>query len=202
MLTDPVFRTAIAISLLAHAAFIAPHAFFPQDKDKVVERSRPVELNYIVISRPELADNAEIYKESSSSSPKNEPQEQEETIFDPEESAKLRLSDMKDAQYVPDETRRDNVQEQAFLTYCNIIREKIRSRIRVDEEEGAVSLIFMLDRRGYLQRVDPASSGDSPELKRRALRGLHLAQPFPPFPEKMGPNPITFSLTVKFTKSP
>ena len=61
MFTDSIFRMALIFSLLVHVSVIVPMALF--SSNKAARPLKIVELNYIIIEKPLLAEEAENYTE-------------------------------------------------------------------------------------------------------------------------------------------
>ncbi|MGB2599495.1 MAG: TonB family protein [Candidatus Omnitrophota bacterium] len=201
MFTNPLFRIAFTVSLVAHIAVIAP-AYFVSDRAEKLE-TEVIELNYILINDPAVAVEEEIHSTA----------EADENMKDDE---KDRASDVTvmdspspEELYLSDETREtaqkmQQEREKAYLEYFNLIREKIRARVYSSgssSEDGMVEVVFTLSRDGRLARVNKAFSNLSRDVRKSVIRALRRAQPFPPFPVEMGNAPITFSLTIKFASS-
>ncbi|MFQ5952656.1 MAG: energy transducer TonB [Candidatus Omnitrophota bacterium] len=182
MFTDPVFRIALTISLLAHLAVIAPWTLFPLQREALQEKD--IELNYVVIENPSLAKEEEVYSTGVAR------EEQFLTDKTTESDTRHQTSDI-----------RKELNNIAYLKYYNLIREKIRAEIhslRKRSEEGTVKVMFTIAPDGSLQGIDSAGSGVSASLGRKVARGIKKAAPFPCFPAEMGTNPLKFSLTIRF----
>ena|GEM_PF-882013 len=208
MFTDPIFRTALAISLFAHLAVVVPLRFMPEKHERA--NADVVELNYILIRQPFLAEEEEVY--STGVAPDVRPEQKEEILSPTDQEQSAAIFGGLNEETVRSEPRvllkekkigsGGKDKEAAFLEYYNLIREKIRAEIHSASgkgEGGTVTLMFTLDAAGRLQKIDSAISSDSSAVKQKAIRGVRRAQPFPPFPEELGTLPISFSLIVKFT---
>ncbi|MFH1797795.1 MAG: energy transducer TonB [Candidatus Omnitrophota bacterium] len=174
MLTNSMFRTAFGISLLAHTALFAPYAFFSPPVEEIP--AEKAEINYVIIAEPALAEKEEIIIT-----------DKMEEILQPE----------------PLEQKPRN--KQALLKYHNLVREKIHAKVHDAQTKGEVTLLFTLDSLGRLKEINSITASAFDRSLKRALErlsraGLTQAQPFPPFPKEIGTSPITFSLTVKYTK--
>ncbi len=185
MFSDPIFRAAVGVSLLAHLAFVVPHGFFfPRGKTTPKD---PANLNYIVIEEARLTEDNEVYTPEASKEEKAEEYvEKEVETFSGE---------------VKTEKATEIKRQEAFLKYYNLIREKIRAEIYSSfkrRETGEVRVTFVLSSDGHLLSIAEAVSGSSSVLKKKAIEGVKEAQPFPPFPKEMRSAPINFSLTIRF----
>lgn len=68
------------------------------------------------------------------------------------------------------------------------------------DEKGQVSISFILTAEGQLVRsqIDPFETFASEFLQRIALKTLDRASPFPPFPEELSDQQMTFNLILDF----
>ncbi len=196
MFTDPIFRIAVTISLLAHVAVIAPMRYFYVEKEK--QDIKVVDLNYIVIERPLLSSGEEVYTREKETARKEEKDASDRDVVTglSPEMVPVILEKEKRADPAAEEKR------QAYLKYYNLIREKIRAEIHSagGSEEGTVTVAFTLAPDGRLVGFEKTPSGGSPALRQRVARGIRKAQPFPPFPGELGRKPVIFSLTVRFSE--
>ncbi len=207
MFSDPAFRIALGFSLLVHVAVVAPHAFFSSEKE--IKRVETVDLNYIVIDESRLAEEEEVYSGGVAGKTASERKEKIPSSTDRERSLTAAAGDSEEEarpedRLSPEEEKAGADREVAFLEYYNLVRERIRAEIHSaseGSEKGAATLMFTLDAGGHLQGIDSVASDISPATERKVIRGIKRAQPFPSFPEELGPDPVDFLLTVKFSKS-
>jgi len=188
MFGDPIFKIALGLSLFAHCAVVAPMHFFPKEhEDKEIKAEPFVELNYVIIEDPRLAEE-ETYSKS----------EVAEKIL-PEESV---FTEIHETSVVPyDKYINKKI---AFLEYYNLIREKIRAEIHSSGRKnvrGTVTATFTLEASGRLSEISNMVSDGLPTLERRVAKSIKRVQPFPPLPEELGCNPVRFSIIIKFIKS-
>ena len=201
MFTDPIFKAAIGVSLLAHLAFVMPYAFlFPRGEDVPQD---PANLNYIVIDQALLAEETEVYTDDALSEEEelqvDEPASDEAEFIEPDMAEALEEGIMPSPSQSLEEAKRHD----ALLKYYNLIREKIRSEIYSGSKKnktGEVKVTFVLGSDGRLRSIGEVISYTSSHLKKKAIKGIKQAQPFPPFPKIMGARPINFSLTIRFNE--
>ena len=89
--------------------------------------------------------------------------------------------------------------QEAYLDYYNLIREKIRAEVYSTRRSlgiGSAVFEFTLSSSGMIRKIRCMTSGRAPVIERKVLKGISTVQPFPPFPEELGKDPINFSLTV------
>ncbi|MBU0571610.1 MAG: hypothetical protein KJ995_07340 [Candidatus Omnitrophica bacterium] len=196
---DPIFKLALTVSIAAHIAVVAPMHFFRVREEKTQEA---VQVNYIIIEKPQLSSEKETYKKAI------EPIA-EEAAEDRETKEQNAVSTgLKVDRETFDQTKarkryeaKDKERGEALLEYCNLIREKIRAKLhffRYADEEGDVEIIFTISPDGRLLGIDKNVAGAAARLRQKAIRGIISASPFPAFPPELGPAPVTFSLDIKF----
>jgi len=92
----------------------------------------------------------------------------------------------------------------AFVDYYNIITKKIASvaaenRKLLDEgKTGKVQLSFTVTKDGALIREPEVISSDNPDLIPVAIKSINEAWPFPPFPEALDEDRLTFKVDLAF----
>lgn len=171
------FKRALVISLSAHIAAIMFFSFRGSEKAvQIFKNSDLVELDYILINNPKLAE------------------EGKEEVFCKSLSAVIEKGDFFESE-----------KEQSFLKYYNLVRERIRSEIGFLGKNPVckeIKIIFTLNPDGKLQKVDSVDFRDkilfSCVDEKEIIRNIWHIQPFPPFPREMGRMPITFSLPIRF----
>ena len=196
------FKIAILISIAVHGAILAPYALFHQNDN--YENLSDVNINYIIIQKPELAVEEENMEESVkivdqySSLKRDEvlPLKQHVLSLQKEESKPEELS----AEPVEEQIKVLEIDQTALLEYYNLIREKIRAEMYKSSgrKKGEVTIIFTISPNGDLLNIDSIQTGQS-SFSNRMTRSIHKVTPFPPFPKEFGLQPITFSLTVKLS---
>ncbi len=91
----------------------------------------------------------------------------------------------------------------AYLSYYEIIREKIKSVADLDstlDKEGEVCLSFILESNGQLRAlkiIDEKSINDQ-NLRQLAYGFIEKAAPFPPFPSNLNHPRLSFNVIVEF----
>ena len=199
MFTDPLFRAAFTVSLVAHIAVIAP-AYFVSNTDQRPE-SGQVELNYILINDASIAMEEEVYsadQDEGAGEISGRDRPPDITVMDSPSQQEIYLSE--DIREISRDTHQQK--EKAYLEYFNLIREKIRARIYssgASDEEGVVEIVFTVSSDGRLVLINKADTTLSREIKKSVINAMRRAQPFPPFPAELGSRPITFSLAIKFS---
>lgn len=99
----------------------------------------------------------------------------------------------------------DPANEKDYITYSNLIREKIKEGLKDIYSdygrEGDVCLLFVLNSNGslYAFDIDPNSIEDK-KLRDIAGLGLRKAAPFPSFPEILPYDRMLFSIVISFKK--
>jgi len=178
---------------MAHAGILAPYAFMPAVDKPAVEK--PVELNYIIIERPKLTNEKEVLGNKKSeimSTHKNvSDSECKETSGSKELSQNLKTV----------KTKAHSGEQEAFLKYFNLIREKIRVELYDGfgwENKNHVTLIFTLEPSGKLRGFDFETEGVTSSLRSKVTNSLGNVEPFPPFPKELGRRALDFSLTIQF----
>ena len=94
-----------------------------------------------------------------------------------------------------------------FLTYYEEIRERIRKNLftyyRNGEQEGDITLNFVLFPNGQLKKVKALEKGNPshPGLKEIGMRSVIEASPFPPFPDGFKRASASIWVRVTFVRS-
>jgi type II secretory pathway component GspD/PulD (secretin) len=92
----------------------------------------------------------------------------------------------------------------AFFDYYNIITQKIASvaianRNLLDEgKTGGVKISFTVAKNGFLTQEPSVISSDDPGLIPVAIKTINAASPFPPFPEALDEDKLTFKVDLAF----
>lgn len=91
------------------------------------------------------------------------------------------------------------------MRYTDMIRQRIQEALvyptaaRNDGIEGKTYIHFTIDKYGNLLTVILARSSGSGILDNAALKAIHSASPFPPIPEAIGKEQMTFMQGLAFT---
>ncbi len=100
----------------------------------------------------------------------------------------------------------DPRQGRAFIPYFGLVKEKIagsiqsKKRLFSEEKVGEVTLGFVLDSKGHLEKswVIQSSAPETSGLQNFALEALKSSAPFPRFPKALGYDSIAFLVTLSF----
>lgn len=173
---DSVLTYAVIFSAAVHLAVLHFHLLgFGTERNNDI---RETELSYIVVRE------YDAFEESS------------------ELPAERDVSGGGEASDPPDEADPAGVaKEKAYAQYYDVVRAAIYSKlctIPTGGAEGSVFVTFTLLPDGVLSRIDEARSSPTGA---QAVRGIKMAQPFPPFPDELGGAPIRFSVCVTFPSS-
>ncbi len=188
-----IFKVCLSVSVLAHTAFIMPYVFMPSEDTPAVKK--PVELNYIIMEHPKLTSEKEV--------PGNKKSEEMSTRKNVVHSECPEGSGNKELTQVPKtaKTKACFGEQEAFLKYFNLIREKIRGELYDGVEwknRRPVTLIFTLAPDGRLSGFDFETEDITSSLRSKVAKSLGKAEPFPPFPKELGRQALDFSLTIQF----
>jgi len=223
MFKDPIIKTAIIVSATLHLGVAGSWLVF--NGGTVHHKEETIELRYIVIESPELAVHEEVVVESTkvvenipeettAQEIKEEPEKErempterkispKESIPQPEPPVVEETLIREDPVVINVQTKNEN--EQAYLEYYNLVREKIRAQMdsRVNRRhKGTVKSVFTVKPDGHVLVVNKVISTEGSSSGKRmtedAVRGIKMAGPFPPFPREIGSEPIMFSLDIKF----
>jgi len=173
---EPVLAYAVFLSAALHFAVLHVHfsGFAPEKNDDVCE----VELSYIVVR-----------EDSASAESRDLP-------------AAGAVNGVREAVDPQEETASGGrTKDKAYARYYDIVRAAIHSKlcsIPANGAEGAALVTFTLLPDGALSRIDETTSSPAGV---QAVRGIKMAQPFPPFPDELGRLPIRFSVCVTFPAS-
>lgn len=100
----------------------------------------------------------------------------------------------------------DPTKEKDYLLYTELLREKIKERLKKKYRryagEGDIQLLFILNSDGSLYAFDAASDPSANKhLRDTAYYGLKEAAPFPRFPETLSYDRMAFSIIISFRKN-
>ncbi|MBI5124329.1 MAG: hypothetical protein HZA72_02810, partial [Candidatus Omnitrophica bacterium] len=177
---DATFRAAIVISTIIHSGVFLPFYNTALNQEKL--RDKPLVVDYVKVKEPDsmfkeaVRPDIELNKRSEMKAPVEAGQEDAKEIRAKDEA-------------------RENAKRQArirsskdYINYFQLLREKIRQRLKSNymdyQNEGDVSLAFVLNSDGSLSTVDVDSRSSSQDmtLKRIAIESVKEAAPFPAFP--------------------
>jgi len=196
MLNDPIFRIALGVSLSLHFAAVSWGSFsLPKPLDKEAEK---IEITYLKFELPEDASLENIpreydieKKELKTKSAENEQKTTSESHETTPTENYLKTEEL------------DRLEE--YIQYYELLRERIKQSVAVnyssEKEAGSVDVIFTLKRNGRLERIALSDACvASGSLRRIAEKSIKNAAPFPPFPEKLESENLTFSIAIIFTQ--
>lgn len=195
---DATFRAAIVISAIVHSAIFVPFHDAALNPEKL--KDKPLIVDYVKVVEPEVKFNEAIRPDIELNKP-----------IEMKAAVKTGREDVKEAQ-VKDEAR-ENAKRQArirsskdYINYFQLLREKIRQKLRSNymdyQNEGDISLAFVLNSNGSLStvEVDSKSSSQDMTLKSIAVESVKEAAPFPSFPKALSYPRMSFNLDISFKK--
>lgn len=195
---EATFRAAIVISAIIHSAIFLPFHDAALNPEKL--KDKPQIVDYVKVVEPEVKFNEAVRPDIEL----NKPIEMKAPV-------KTGREDVKEAQ-VKDEAR-ENAKRQArirsskdYINYFQLLREKIRQALRSNymdyQNQGDVSLAFVLNSDGSLSTVEVDNKSSSPDttLKSIAIESVKEAAPFPSFPKALSYSKLSFNLEVSFKK--
>ncbi len=204
MFTNTVFRTAFAISFCVHIFAVSAGNFW---RNTDTEDIKPeVELVYIIpeVDKPVLP---EKYLESI---PQKYDLENNKTKKKYEQKIIPKAQNVANPDKALEITTRANElskqDHEDYIQYYELLREKVKhtaaAHYRRSYGEGGVEIIFTLSKNGFLEKasIDDRKSVKNAFLRQSALKGLKAAAPFPPFPETLNAEELTFAIAIIFTK--
>lgn len=189
MLKGITLKTALAVSVSIHLLALSPwNALrFPGP----VEEEDQIEVTYILEEVSEEAFEEEI---------KTLPQKydlEEKAIEEPRER-----EEEEPAEEYLEEEELEKLEE--YISYYELVREKIKQYVtryyRDRQKKGSVVIAFKAAKTGRLLAVSINESSQSPYLDRLALRAVKSSAPFPPFPEALRKDELTFTISIIFKK--
>ena len=126
-----------------------------------------------------------------------------------EEKSDLAASQLKEEESVlvkqPEVVEIESLEE--YIFYYELIRQAIRRNIdryyTRPTQEGEIHVIFGIEKNGSLKKIsiNKVKSSRSKLLERIALKSVRAASPFPPFPEVLRKDELTFTVSIVFTKN-
>ena len=194
-------KTALAVSLSMHLVILTPWSYL--NFDNAEQDNAQIEVTYILneLEKEELDEIVEnlprkydLEKKELAESPGKEP---------PAPSEKPQEAPVKEDQYVEEERAREL---EGYIAYYELIREKIKKRVakhyKRPNRRGRVDVLFKLDKTGALKelRIAGGEIAEGDTLARIALKSVRAAAPFPPFPDALKKDELTFSVFVIFKK--
>ena len=216
MIKDDIIKKALFISLFFHCAILTPwpgFSFLKQKFDKR-EKSYPLLVSYKIEENSpiEVRMKEQEKIESESRQLDLEPKEAvPEYIFE-QADPDSKMSEIVQEQYeVKDnqivsltENANSEIIPESVLNYYAAIREEIKKKAFYYKPrfkgQGSVTILFGIASDGVMQTVavDNEKSTDFDILRNAALKSIKYASPFPPFPEELKNDFITFSITIEF----
>jgi len=213
MLGNRVFRIALAVSITAHTALLAPWA----NLDSLRKRHNPskevqIEVNYLEIKikpKPRIQEKM-VARVSTEGKDTKDTLKRKAKVQPKPKYEKPVLTTAKEVIEFESPTERiqfETVQQKnAYMGYYNIIREKIKKTLlkmyKSRFDEGEIYLVFTLNSTGILGEIEILGkrSTDSRRLKDIAAKALKKSSPFPPFPEELDNPQINFNVVISFRK--
>lgn len=218
-------RIAIILSSLLHIMALVPCSIYFASS-RPAEKRYPLELNYFRITEDKKKETGGVARseakkaleqaapEPQKSHPANESvvkPPQAETVKPPKEAKPaLARSDAATSQAPPQEAPRASEAEKIVLqkvsvSYNQIIREKIRRSVKARYNQatskwGDIYLEFTVDKAGNLINflVDMSRSSHDEALLRIVEASLKEASPFPPLPDSVKRQRLTFNILISF----
>ena len=192
------FRSALAISALAHSAIFAPFAG-QNALDRPIDRDKPMVVDYVVLNKPVPktleTPKVEIVKKVEVKMPVEAPREAPKKT----EPAKELNNDAAKKEAAVRSTK-------DYINYYQLIREKIRKRLKENYRsyynEGEARIVFTLTSDGSLvsSAIDGSGSTKDKVLRGIAIESVRDASPFPPFPKALNLPRMSFSVSILFKR--
>ena len=226
MFSDRVFLTALAISLVIHAAilFQSPNLklFKQKEKQKLFTK---LELRYLkgpkqisasaqkpsskseallklpdkIVNRPLILPPMINKEDIFRSNKQSLPQKE---LFPKPAFIKPEMTGIKTKiSLAPDEPEKNN--SPSYMAHSQVVREKIKRALYENynrTEVGQVYLSFMLSRDGSLKEIHLVEEKSTPSayLKEIAMRSIKDAAPFPGFPPALNYDQLSFNVVISF----
>lgn len=98
----------------------------------------------------------------------------------------------------------ENIEE--YISYYELLRENIKKALsqlyKDSKENGSIHVVFILHKDGNLEGVwiDETRSANSRYLREITLKSVRNSAPYPPFPETLNRDYLTFSIPVIFKR--
>ncbi|MBN1354317.1 MAG: energy transducer TonB [Candidatus Omnitrophica bacterium] len=207
MFKELSLKATFAISLSIHFLAFSPWGLFHFHPFKQ-NAEKKIEVYYVLEER---------LKKSTNETARNIPQEynlerkklQQKKNEAPAKSEKPVTSNKTPEKTLPEEKKQPYVEVEnlkEYISYYELLREKIKAAAPIHytrlSEQGSVNAIFVLHRNGNIKelRIDETESAQSGYLREIAVKSIKSAAPFPPFPEALKKDELTFSIAIIFKK--
>ena len=189
MVKNTTFRTAVLVSASLHILALAPWNALHLKKSEDIKPI--IEVTYILEKLKEPPSKDKVIK--------NLPEKYD---IKKKEVVERKPPDTKE-QYVE---AKEIEKLDEYIAYHELVREKIKKRViryyKRAAEEGRVDAMFTLNRYGALKALDVAGVGseNNQYLIDAAERSIRSAAPFPPFPEALKIEELTFAVGIIFKR--
>ncbi|MBL7158700.1 MAG: energy transducer TonB [Candidatus Omnitrophica bacterium] len=193
MLNDPIFRIALGVSLSLHFAVVSWGSFsLPKPLEKDAEK---IEITYLKFEVPE--------EKTLQNVPREYDIEKRELKTKASKNPQEIVSRNQGALPAENYLKKEELERlEEYIQYYELLRERIKQSVaehyRSARKEGGANVVFTLKRSGLLENL--TVSCDSEKLNRIAKKSIRNAAPFPPFPEKLESENLTFSIAIVFTQ--
>lgn len=207
---DIKFKKALVVSTMMHCAIILP-AFSFVAVEQRPDPPKPITVDYIAVKQPE---KVQLVRENTPIStpavetPKVELKRNVEmkpaAALEPDAAQKAPTQKTEQQDLAEKQARAKTTKD--YISYYQLIREKIRQRLKANyisrRREGDVSLVFELSSDGKLVSLAIENAGSTTD---RTLRGIAAssvkeAAPFAPFPKALALPRMSFNLVISFKK--
>jgi len=193
MLNNPIFRVTLGLSVSLHIAVVSWGSFALPKLDK--NETKKVEIAYIKFELPEDAALENI--------PREYDIEKKELKTSAAKNPQEIVATSQDALPAENYLKKDELERlEEYIQYYELLRERIKQSVathyRNEKKEGGAKAVFTLKRNGFMESLTVAC--DSEKLSRIAKKSISTAAPFPPFPEKLESENLTFSIAIIFAQ--
>jgi TonB family protein len=212
---DRVFLITMIVSLLGHILLFCPWSALKAHK--LSKSFQEIEISYFEIkpNPPEEIKQTKAPPAEKKDNNKEITQEQAIKKEAQDEQKKTATSeiDKKENIPLPSLTKEEQMvardfaslsKEPVFLDYYRAIREKIKISAHRHKpaffSSGEVYIFFILDKQGELRRLKVIDSKSDPStvLREAAMRSVEDASSFPPFPQGLNREQISFNIIIAF----
>ena len=193
MLNDPIFRIALGVSLSLHFAVVSWGSFsLPKPFEKDAEK---IEITYLKFEVPE--------EKTLQNVPREYDIEKRELKTKASKNPQEIVSRNQGALPAENYLKKEELERlEEYIQYYELLRERIKQSVatyyRNERKEGGAEAVFTLKRTGSMESL--TISCDSEQLGLIAKKSIKNAAPFPPFPEKLESENLTFSIAIVFTQ--
>jgi len=221
---DITLRSAFVISAIIHAGLFAP--FYNQRLlRQELEKKNTVVVDYIVLKEiaTSLTTNKEVVLKRHETPQIDiqkevavKPQPAPQVKVDNRKSAKSgklkeraksnKMDAVRDSSKEPANKEAQLKQDRDYVNYYQLIREKIRSRLKDNYQyynrEGEVYLSFVLTQNGSLlsYAIDRSKSTQDEVLLHITATSLKAISPFPALPRSLSMSKMSFNIMISFKK--